>query len=157
MKSWRTLGLKASKSLKIITTGGGCESSLAGELRFFPGVPKLDFCNNVRLGHQTLFMHQMTEVNSSTLVWLSCPTFVFALYQAQSVPREQCTALLSGAPACSASSSSSSSSSSSAPRKRFSLFLSLRMIMAMTAAYSLWGGLYAADAFVCHLRIKATH
>lgn len=43
MKSWRTLGLKASKSLKIITTGGCCCSSLAGELRFFPGVPELDF------------------------------------------------------------------------------------------------------------------
>lgn len=43
MKSWRTLGLKASKSLKIITTGGCCGSSLSGELRFFPGV--MDFWN----------------------------------------------------------------------------------------------------------------
>merc|ERR1712168_1595673 len=38
MKSWRTLGLKASKSLKIMTMGGCSCASVAPELRFLPGV-----------------------------------------------------------------------------------------------------------------------
>ncbi len=55
MKSWRTLGLKASKSLKIITTGGCCGSSLTGELRLFPGAPVLDFWNTGGKIDQTRF------------------------------------------------------------------------------------------------------
>lgn len=44
MKSWRTLGLKASRSLNMTTTGGSCSgSSVTVEGRFFPGVSLLDF------------------------------------------------------------------------------------------------------------------
>jgi len=64
MKSWRTLGLKASKSLKMITTGGCCCSSLTEVLRFFPGV--LDF-----LKHKKEHFVRST-VNSNCCHVLNC-------------------------------------------------------------------------------------
>lgn len=122
MKSWRTLGLKASKSLKIITTGGCCWPSPPGELRFFPGVPLLDFCNlRRRPWWRWLDPFGAADCRSWTQAVLRLLTFVWQLYQSQSVPREQWTLPWCWVEVCLASSSSSSSSSSSVTTVSISL------------------------------------
>lgn len=125
IKFCRTFGLKASRSLKMITTGGRGGSSLDGELRFFPGVPLLDFYNTTNTVSDTHWWtfewwhSYIQQYNNKKNIWTHVMphslTLVFVLYQSQSVLKEQCALLCSCALICSVSSSSSSSSSTTAP------------------------------------------